>query len=171
MVVYAELCIVRPAARPRPLREILRPPLLRLSGTCVSARLPSRPSPSFTVLDSTSISLLWFTVSKQDCKSMLTTQTYPSLIYFLHLSSASCAPLPGRNPKLLSENCSSYKGVSSCAIACWITLSTTVGIPSFLVLPFSSLGILDLCQYFGHKKLKVYADFSNSSSSFCCGVI
>lgn len=23
----------------------------------------------------------------------------------------------------------------------------------------------------GHKKLKVYADFSNSSSSFCCGVI
>lgn len=30
---------------------------------------------------------------------------------------------------------------------------------------------LDLCQYFGHKKLKVYADFSNSSSSFCCGVI
>ena len=32
-------------------------------------------------------------------------------------------------------------------------------------------GALDLCQYFGHKKLKVYADFSNSSSSFCCGVI
>ena len=30
---------------------------------------------------------------------------------------------------------------------------------------------VDLCQYFGHKKLKVYADFSNSSSSFCCGVI
>lgn len=33
------------------------------------------------------------------------------------------------------------------------------------------LAIVDLCQYFGHKKLKVYADFSNSSSSFCCGVI
>ena len=31
--------------------------------------------------------------------------------------------------------------------------------------------ILDLCQYFGHKKLKGYADFFNSSSSFCCGVI
>lgn len=30
---------------------------------------------------------------------------------------------------------------------------------------------LDLCQYFGHKKLKVYADFFNSSSSFCWGVI
>lgn len=32
-------------------------------------------------------------------------------------------------------------------------------------------GILDLCQYFEHKKLKGYADFFNSSSSFCCGVI
>lgn len=30
---------------------------------------------------------------------------------------------------------------------------------------------VDLCQYFGHKKLKGYADFFNSSSSFCCGVI
>ena len=30
---------------------------------------------------------------------------------------------------------------------------------------------VDLCQYFGHKKLKVYADFFNSSSSFCWGVI
>ena len=32
-------------------------------------------------------------------------------------------------------------------------------------------GTLDLCQYFGHKKLKVYVDFFNSSSSFCCGVL
>lgn len=32
-------------------------------------------------------------------------------------------------------------------------------------------GIVDLCQYFEHKKLKGYADFFNSSSSFCCGVI
>ncbi len=32
-------------------------------------------------------------------------------------------------------------------------------------------GYVDLCQYFGHKKLKVYADFFNSSSSFCWGVI
>ncbi len=31
--------------------------------------------------------------------------------------------------------------------------------------------ILDLCQYLGHKKLKVYATFFNSSSSFCWGVI
>lgn len=36
---------------------------------------------------------------------------------------------------------------------------------------FGSNKKVDLCQYFGHKKLKVYADFSNSSSSFCCGVI
>ena len=41
-------------------------------------------------------------------------------------------------PKLLSENCSSKIGVSSWAIACWITLSTTVGTPSFLTFPFSS---------------------------------
>lgn len=34
-----------------------------------------------------------------------------------------------------------------------------------------SVGELDLCQYFEHKKLKGYADFFNSSSSFCCGVI
>lgn len=33
------------------------------------------------------------------------------------------------------------------------------------------LAYLDLCQYFEHKKLKGYADFFNSSSSFCCGVI
>lgn len=32
-------------------------------------------------------------------------------------------------------------------------------------------GYVDLCQYFGHKKLKVHADFFNSSSSFCWGVI
>ena len=30
---------------------------------------------------------------------------------------------------------------------------------------------LDLCQYFGQKKLKDYADFFSSSSSLCCGVI
>ena len=29
---------------------------------------------------------------------------------------------------------------------------------------------LDLCQYFGQKKLKDYAAFLSSSSSFCCGV-
>ena len=32
-------------------------------------------------------------------------------------------------------------------------------------------GELDLCQYFGQKKLKYYADFFSSSSSLCCGVI
>lgn len=35
----------------------------------------------------------------------------------------------------------------------------------------SSIEEVDLCQYFEHKKLKGYADFFNSSSSFCCGVI
>ena len=29
------------------------------------------------------------------------------------------------------------------------------------------LGCMDLCQYFGQKKLKAYAAFFNSSSSFC----
>lgn len=33
------------------------------------------------------------------------------------------------------------------------------------------MSVMDLCQYFEHKKLKGYADFFNSSSSFCCGVI
>jgi len=36
---------------------------------------------------------------------------------------------------------------------------------------FIRQAIMDLCQYFEHKKLKGYADFFNSSSSFCCGVI
>ena len=40
----------------------------------------------------------------------------------------------------------------------------------YILIPLIS-GILDLCQYFEHKKLKGYADFFNSSSSFCCGVI
>ena len=33
------------------------------------------------------------------------------------------------------------------------------------------IGEVDLCQYFGQKKLKYYADFFSSSSSLCCGVI
>ena len=44
------------------------------------------------------------------------------------------------------------------------------GICLFLAGAFVGVG-LDLCQYFEHKKLKGYADFFNSSSSFCCGVI
>ena len=35
---------------------------------------------------------------------------------------------------------------------------------------YSLVGV-DLCQYFGQKKLKYYADFFSSSSSLCCGVI
>ena len=38
-------------------------------------------------------------------------------------------------------------------------------------IPTGVVADLDLCQYFEHKKLKGYADFFNSSSSFCCGVI
>ena len=34
-----------------------------------------------------------------------------------------------------------------------------------------SINDMDLCQYFGQKKLKYYADFFSSSSSLCCGVI
>ena len=41
-----------------------------------------------------------------------------------------------------------------------------LGAEDYVTKPF-----LDLCQYFEHKKLKGYADFFNSSSSFCCGVI
>ena len=37
--------------------------------------------------------------------------------------------------------------------------------------PLDNIVKMDLCQYFGHKKLKVHADFFNSSSSFCWGVI
>lgn len=39
------------------------------------------------------------------------------------------------------------------------------------ILAYTNYSYLDLCQYFEHKKLKGYADFFNSSSSFCCGVI
>ena len=35
----------------------------------------------------------------------------------------------------------------------------------------SAVESVDLCQYFGQKKLKYYADFFSSSSSLCCGVI
>ena len=44
----------------------------------------------------------------------------------------------------ISENCSSYIGDNTCVIACCITLSTTVGIPSFLTFPFSSFDISTL---------------------------
>lgn len=45
-------------------------------------------------------------------------------------------------------------------------------INSYLILNDGGKDVyVDLCQYFEHKKLKGYADFFNSSSSFCCGVI
>ena len=42
---------------------------------------------------------------------------------------------------------------------------------TFLQSKWTEYTKVDLCQYFEHKKLKGYADFFNSSSSFCCGVI
>ena len=54
--------------------------------------------PSSIVRDNTSISLLWFTVSKNFSKSMLTTYTYPSSTFFLQALNASCWLLPGLNP-------------------------------------------------------------------------
>ena len=49
--------------------------------------------PSLIVLDNTSISLLWHTVSKNFSMSMSTAYTYPSLTFFWHCFSAPCAPL------------------------------------------------------------------------------
>ena len=54
------------------------------------------------------------------------------------------------------------------ALAIIATIILLTGKGSMLVSGFNTM---DLCQYFGHKKLKGYADFFNSSSSFCCGVI
>lgn len=39
------------------------------------------------------------------------------------------------------------------------------------LIELGKVGNVDLCQYFGHKKLKDYAAFFSSSSSFCWGVI
>lgn len=41
----------------------------------------------------------------------------------------------------------------------------------FGVLILCSIIYVDLCQYFGQKKLKGYTNFLSSASSFCCGVI
>ena len=49
--------------------------------------------------------------------------------------------------------------------------STLLNMMGGLDTPTSGSIKVDLCQYFEHKKLKGYADFFNSSSSFCCGVI
>ncbi len=46
--------------------------------------------------------------------------------------------------------------------------STVMIFPMFWAL--DGIWILDLCQYFRQKKLKDYAAFLSSSSSFCCGV-
>ncbi len=104
--------------------------------------------PSLIVSDSNWMSLLWLTVSKYFSKSISTTYLYPSVMFIWHLLSASWALLFGRNPKLLSENCLSKIGVRIWHMACWISLSTTVGIPSFLVFPFL-LGISTLRTGFG----------------------
>ena len=50
---------------------------------------------------------------------------------------------------------------------CTMVMAASLTLPMAL----KDVGAVDLCQYFEHKKLKGYADFFNSSSSFCCGVI
>src|SRR5499427_5394982 len=53
------------------------------------------------------------------------------------------ADRPGRKPKLCSENVGSHRSWRTCSRACWISLSTTHGTPSFLTPP-SGLGISTL---------------------------
>src|SRR6516165_7496941 len=53
------------------------------------------------------------------------------------------ADRPGRKPELCSENVGSHRSWRTCSRACWISLSTTHGTPSFLTPP-SGLGISTL---------------------------
>ena len=53
-----------------------------------------------------------------------------------------------------------------------VMILAAVILVGLIVIAVNAIGQgMDLCQYFEHKKLKGYADFFNSSSSFCCGVI
>ena len=105
--------------------------------------------PSDKLSDSSCTSFDWFTWSKNFSRSIEATHTKPSFAYSCIRNMASCALLPGLNPKLLSEKVFSYMGVNTCTIACWIILSTTVGIPNALFSPFSFLGISTLRTGFG----------------------
>ena len=49
-----------------------------------------------------------------------------------------------------------------------VIVENATGYPlKFRLIRTENLHDLDLCQYFGQKKLKAYAAFFNSSSSFC----
>ena len=120
------------------------------------------------------ISMLWFTLSKNFSKSISTTHLYPWFIYVSDCLIAFFAPLLGLNPKLLSEKVGSYNLLSTCAMACWIILSCTVGIPSNLTPP-SGFGISTLLTgdglYFPSSSLvltvaQVFLTCSRSSSVF-----
>ena len=51
-------------------------------------------------------------------------------MYACALRTACCAPRPGRKPKLPAENVGSNSGCKTWCSACWISRSTTVGMPS-----------------------------------------
>lgn len=67
--------------------------------------------------------------------SKSTTHSKPSSRYVQATSTACCAPVPGLYPKLLLLKYCSYPRLSTCAIACCTTLSTTTGMPSGLFFP------------------------------------
>ena len=61
---------------------------------------------------------------------MSTTYRNPARTYSRYWRIASCCERFGRNPKLYSEKVWSQIWVRTCITACWITLSSTVGIPN-----------------------------------------
>ena len=65
--------------------------------------------------------------------------SYPSATYSRAWRSASCAPRPGRKPKLDAEKVGSRSGSSTCRIACCTRRSTTVGMPNWRI-PAARLG-------------------------------
>ena len=72
-------------------------------------------------------------------------------------------------PGPIMVNLATYVGTSQAGFIGAMIATFAVVLPSFLIM--LAVTAVDLCQYFEHKKLKGYADFFNSSSSFCCGVI
>src|SRR5659263_663204 len=69
--------------------------------------------------------------------SASTTQWYPLLMNTSPFLTAAWALVLGLYPWLCGRNISSKIGSSTFFNACWTTLSLTVGIPSFLILPLS----------------------------------
>ena len=77
----------------------------------------------------------WLTRSKNFSRSTSTTTRQPACTYCCASNTAPCALRPGRKPWLCSLNVGSMSGCSTCSSACWINLSTTVGIPSSRIPP------------------------------------